>query len=250
MDNNDSFELLSKVKQLPDERKPRHMAIIMDGNGRWANTRGLQRSEGHKAGIAAVKRIVRFAPRAGVKILTLYTFSTENWRRPQDEVKLLMSLLSDTTLKELDELLQNGVKLIVSGRFAQLPFAQRVVLDQAMKKTASGDVLTLNLALNYGGRAEIVDAVKACAEMYKSGKIALDEIDENFFQMQLATKNLPDPELIVRTSGELRLSNFLLWQSAYSELYFTPKLWPDFDENEFCSAILDYASRERRFGGV
>ncbi|MCD6531520.1 isoprenyl transferase [bacterium] len=243
-------QLVEKIKSLPQERVPVHIAIIMDGNGRWARRRGLPRTEGHRAGVATVKKIVRFAPRVGVKILTLYTFSTENWKRPRDEVKTLMNLLRDTTLRELDELVKNGVRLNVIGRFAELPAPQRKALSYAMKKTAGGKTLLLNLALNYGGRAEIVDAVRKIAEKVKSGEISPKDIDEALFERHLYTAGIPDPELLIRTSGELRLSNYLLWQTAYTELYFTPVLWPDFDEIEFCKAILDYAGRERRFGGV
>ncbi len=238
------------VKRLPMERLPRHIAIIMDGNGRWAKAHGLPRSEGHKAGIDAVKRIVRFAPRVYTKILTLYTFSTENWRRPKTEVKILMKLLSETTMRELDELIENGVKLIVSGRLEELPYAQRKVLEYAIKKTANGKTLTLNLALNYGGRDEIIDAVRRIAKGVENGYIHAGAIDEHLFSTYLYTAGLPDPDLLIRTSGELRLSNFLLWQTAYTELFFTEVFWPDFDEAELCRAIIDFARRERRFGGI
>lgn len=222
----------------------------MDGNGRWARNRKLPRTRGHRAGVAAVKKIVRFAPRIDIKILTLFTFSTENWRRPIDEVKTLMSLLSETTKKELDELVENGVRLIVSGDMSELPFTQRKVLSHAIKRTASGDVLTLNLALNYGGRAEILAATKKIAEMTKQDEFEIEQIDEEKFASFLQISGLPDPELLVRTGGELRISNFMLWQSAYAELYFTDVMWPDFDEIQLCEAVLDYASRERRFGGI
>lgn len=238
------------MQRLPVERLPRHIAIIMDGNGRWAKAHGLPRSEGHKAGINVVKRIVRFAPRVHTKILTLYTFSTENWRRPKTEVKTLMKLLSETTMRELDELVANGVKLIVSGRFEELPFAQRKALGHAIRKTANGKTLVLNLALNYGGRDEIIDAVRKIANDVRNGNIAPETIDENLFGTYLYTAGLPDPDLLIRTSGELRLSNFLLWQTAYTELFFTEVFWPDFDEAEFCRAIIDFAGRERRFGGI
>ncbi|MCD6594503.1 isoprenyl transferase [bacterium] len=243
-------ELVEQIKQLPAKRIPHHIALIMDGNGRWAKQRNLNRTEGHRAGVASVKRIVRFAPQVDVKILTLYTFSTENWGRPKSEVKMLMNLLSDTTLSELDELIGNGVQLRVSGRFSQLPFAQRKALSLAMKKTKDGGKLILNLALNYGGRAEIIDAVQNIAKKVKSGEISSRSIDEQLFEKFLYNHDLPDPELLIRTSGELRISNFLLWQTAYTELYFTEKYWPDFDEIELCKAILDYGSRERRFGGI
>jgi len=243
-------KLLSEVKSLPQERIPIHVAIIMDGNGRWAKRRNLPRTEGHRAGIAAVKRIVRFAPQTGVRVLSLFTFSTENWRRPRDEVKTLMNLLRDTTLKELNELIKNRVRLVVSGRFDELPWEQRAVLSRAMKMTKNGDLLTLNLALNYGGRAEIIDATRSIARMVKNGELEPEDIDERIFAKNLYTAELPDPDLLIRTSGELRISNFMLWQTAYTELYFTEVLWPDFDEVEFCRAILDYSRRERRFGKV
>ncbi len=242
--------LVEQIKSLPKKRLPRHVAIIMDGNGRWAKKHGLPRTEGHRAGVKAVKRIVRFAPQVGVKVLTLYTFSTENWRRPADEVKTLMDLLRETTLRELGELVENGVKLVVSGRFRELPFPQRRALEYAMSKTAQGKTLVLNLALNYGGRTEITDAARALALLAKKGEISPEQIDEKLFEKHLYTAGLPDPDLVIRTSGEMRLSNFLLWQAAYAELYFTKTLWPDFDEVELCRAIIDYSKRERRFGGV
>lgn len=248
--SNEIKKILEKVKSLPDERIPKHVAIIMDGNGRWAKARGLPRTEGHKAGISAVKRLVRFVPHTGVKILTLFTFSTENWRRPEQEVKVLMNLLRETALKELKELKENGVKLIVTGDISGLPLTQRQALSLVMQKTRDGKTLILNLALNYGGRAEILNAVKSIARKCISGRIKVSEIDETLFEKHLYTAGLPDPDLLIRTSGEMRISNFLLWQIAYTEIYFTPALWPDFDEIEFCRAILDYASRERRFGRI
>jgi len=241
---------LKQVNALPDKRIPQHIAIIMDGNGRWAKSRSLDRTEGHRAGVAAVKRLVQFAPKTGVKILTLYTFSTENWRRPHSEIKILMNLLRDSTLREVDELVENGVRLIVSGRFSELPLAQRTALLHAIKCTKNGKTLTLNLALNYGGRAEIIDSVKKIANEVATGELSSKDIDETTISEHIYTADLPDPELVIRTSGEYRLSNFLIWQSAYSELYFTDILWPDFNEIELCRAILDYSSRERRFGGI
>lgn len=243
-------EILAKVKSLPPKRIPNHIAIIMDGNGRWANLRGLPRTEGHKAGISSVKRLVRFVPLTGVKIITLFTFSTENWRRPRNEIRILMTLLRETILKELKELKENGVKLVVSGDIFGLPLPQQQALKYVMQKTKNGNTLILNLALNYGGRAEIINAVKGIVKKAIEGQVKPEEIDENLFKKYLQTANLPDPDLLIRTSGEMRISNFLLWQIAYTELYFTPVLWPDFDEIEFCNAILDYASRERRFGGI
>ncbi len=242
--------LVDRIKELPPNRIPAHIAIIMDGNGRWAKKRNLPRNDGHRAGVTTVRKIVEFAPQVNVKVLTLYTFSTENWRRPKEEVLTLMKLLKDSTLKELDDLVKNSVKLQVFGRFEQLPGPQKMVLRKAMKKTASGSRLTLNLALNYGGRAEIVDTVQKIAKKVATNEIHPDEIDESYFEKNLYTAGFPDPDLLIRTSGELRLSNFLLWQTAYTELYFTDLYWPDFDEKELCRAIISYAGRQRRFGGI
>jgi undecaprenyl diphosphate synthase len=242
-------ELEHRIRSLP-ERLPRHVAIIMDGNGRWAARRNQQRTFGHEAGVRAVKEVVKATAALGIKYLTLYTFSVENWKRPKLEVSALMSLLTRTTLKELDELMQENVKLITTGRIGGLPKERRAVIQSAVEKTRNNTGLVLNLALNYGGRSEILDAVKAIAEASKGGLIDVSDIDEELFSSFLYTADIPDPDLLIRTSGERRISNFLLWQTSYTELYIIDTLWPDFGRRELLEAILDYQQRERRFGKV
>jgi len=232
------------------DRLPRHIAIIMDGNGRWAAQRNKPRTYGHEAGVRAVKKVVRASAKIGIKYLTLYTFSVENWKRPRNEVAALMSLLSRTTVSELQELLDNDVKLITTGRVNELSVAEREALKRAERKTSRNRGLVLNLALNYGGRTEILDAVKAIANGVKAGVIDPHEINERMFSEFLYTAELPDPDLLIRTSGELRISNFLLWQTSYTELYIIDTLWPDFGRRELFEAILDYQGRERRFGSI
>jgi undecaprenyl diphosphate synthase len=232
------------------DRLPVHIAIIMDGNGRWAERRGLPRTEGHNAGVKAVRRIVEVASEIGIKYLTLYTFSIENWQRPKREVASLMRLLSNTTRAELNDLIKNNVRLIATGRIDGLPAERRQVLKQAIRKTSQNDGLTLNLALNYGGRTEILDAVREIVKDVASGKVSSRAISERLFEEYLYTAGIPDPDLLIRTSGEYRLSNFLIWQTSYTEMYVTETLWPDFEQAEFLTAIEDYLRRERRFGGV
>ncbi|UCC45766.1 MAG: isoprenyl transferase [Candidatus Zixiibacteriota bacterium] len=232
------------------ERMPSHVAIIMDGNGRWAALRSKPRTFGHEAGVKAVKEVVRASVEIGIKYLTLYTFSMENWKRPKDEVDALMSLLSRTTLNEIEELLENDVKLITTGRINGLSIGERKVLREAEEKTRGNRGLVLNLALNYGGRAEILDAVKALATAARAGTIDPQQIDEETFSQFLYTAELPDPDLLIRTSGEMRISNFLLWQTSYTELHIIDTLWPDFGRRELFEAIIDYQKRERRFGTV
>ena len=250
----ETFEKLSeeelKSKILQNGNIPRHIAIIMDGNGRWAQKRGLPRSAGHEAGVKTVKRVVQAADEIKVSILTLFTFSTENWERPKSEVAAIMKLLYDATRQEMKELEEKNVKLITTGRIDQLSFQRRNILKKAISRTRNNTGLVLNLALNYSGRMEIIDAVKKLAADVKSNKIRPNQIDENLFHDYLYTDGLPDPDLLIRTSGEMRLSNFLLWQSAYTELYVTDVLWPDFSEKDFYLAIWDYQNRERRFGKV
>ncbi len=225
-----------------------HVAIIMDGNGRWAAKRGLDRSSGHKAGVDAVRRIVEVSGQIGVSYLTLYTFSVENWKRPVSEVGFLFKLLNDTARSELAELNRNNVRLIATGQLDQIPFTRRRAILHAIEKTSKNTGLVLNLALNYSGRMEIVEAVKKIARDYKANKLKLSEIDETVFSSYLFTHPLPDPDLLIRTSGEMRLSNFLLWQTSYTELFITETLWPDFSEREFIEIVLEYQKRERRFG--
>lgn len=229
---------------------PVHVAIIMDGNGRWAQKRGLPRTAGHRAGVKAVKKIVRTAGDIGLKYLTLFTFSTENWKRPVREVSAIMKLLGETTKRELSELLENNVRLIATGDIDRLPSERREILVDAINRTRENSGLVLNLALNYSGRNEIIEAVQKLSNDVKSGNIRPEQIDDSLFASYLQTKNLPDPDLLIRTSGEMRISNFLLWQTAYTELYVTNILWPDFAEEDFLRAILDFQGRERRFGKV
>jgi undecaprenyl diphosphate synthase len=243
--------LASAVARLKEnDRLPKHIAIIMDGNGRWAEKRGLPRTEGHNAGVEAVRRVVEVASETGIAFLTLYTFSIENWQRPKREVASLMSLLSKTTRAELDDLIKNNVRLIATGRIDGLPVERRQVLKRAIRKTAKNDGLTLNLALNYGGRTEIIDAVRSIARDIDSGKISPRSITDRLFEKYLYTAGMPDPDLLIRTSGEYRLSNFLIWQTSYTEMYVTETLWPDFGKEEFVAAIEDYLRRDRRFGRV
>lgn len=229
---------------------PRHVAIIMDGNGRWAKRRGLPRIAGHREGVARVKEVVEEAGRLGLEVLTLYVFSTENWRRPADEVDFLMNLLETTLSREFDALHRAGVRIITSGRIGDLPGDLPGFFARVGRQTAENTGLTLNLAINYGGRAEIVDAVRAIAAEALEARIDQVDVDDGLITDHLYHPDLPDPELIIRPSGEMRLSNFLLWQAAYSELYFTDVLWPDFRVQEFHKALAAYAQRERRFGGL
>jgi len=232
------------------ERIPEHIAIIMDGNGRWAKKRGNQRIFGHKNGVAAVRETVEACAELGVKFLTLYAFSTENWNRPKFEVEALMSLLVNTILSETNTLLKNNVKLNAIGDLNSLPKDVAAQLRSSIDKTSTNTGLTLSLALSYSSRWEITNAVKEIAKKIESGLITSDHITCETINQHLTTFNLPDPELLIRTSGEYRISNFLLWQIAYSELYFTETLWPDFRSEDLYLAILDYQKRERRFGKI
>lgn len=239
-----------KEKILKKGNLPAHIAIIMDGNGRWARRRGLPRTAGHKAGVKAVKRVVKAAGDIGVSILTLFTFSQENWKRPKSEVSAIMKLLYETTKREINELDENNVKLITTGRIEELSPRRRQILQEAMNRTKDNTGLVLNLALNYGGRTEILDAVKKISKDAKEGKLDPGKLNEEIFAHYLYTDGLPDPDLLIRTSGEMRISNFLLWQTSYTELYVTDVLWPNFTAKDFYEAIWDYQNRERRFGRV
>ncbi len=232
------------MSETPANPVPQHVAIIMDGNGRWAKERRLPRLAGHNAGAKAVERTLKAAQKAGVKILTLYAFSTENWARPADEIDGLFKLLEQTLSRYTKEAEKYGIRLLVSGAKEPLPPSVLEKIEYAVTSTAAHSSFTLNLALNYGARQEIVHAVNA---LLREGKkeITMQDISQHLYQ-----PDLPDPELIIRTSGEERLSNFLLWQAAYSEFYFSPVLWPDFDEAEFEKSIAAYRTRKRRFGGV
>lgn len=233
----------SILQKIVKNKIPEHIAVIMDGNGRWAKRRGLPRIFGHRAGVKTVKEMVKVCGDIGVKALTLYTFSTENWSRPAGEVNALMRLLSSMLRQETEELNENHVRLMVSGRIQELPDKVREELFRAKEKLKKNQGLILNLALNYGGRQEIIDAVNKILE---SG---INKIDEKMFPRFLYTADLPDPDLVIRTSGELRISNFLLYQAAYAEFVVTDVLWPDFKEKNLVEAIFDFQQRERRFGG-
>lgn len=234
-------ELLPLIDQ---KKLPKHIAVIMDGNGRWAKSRHLPRVFGHRAGITSVREIVRACGSLGIQALTLYAFSAENWSRPNTEVSALMRLLEEYLQRELPELQKNDVVLRVIGRWQALPAGARHQLERVMEATAKNKGLILNLALNYGGRQEIVDACN------KALKQKLTQLDEKSFETYLNTTGLPDPDLLIRTSGEMRISNFLLWQLAYTEIYITRTPWPEFRRPHLYQAILDYQRRERRFGGI
>jgi len=223
-----------------------HVAIIMDGNGRWATARGLTRSDGHRAGARQIGKVVEAAMKFGIKYMTVYAFSTENWKRPAAEVGVLMELIREFTSKELPDMMKNGIRLRSIGRTDDLPVVSRMALKSAIAATSKNTAFTLTVALSYGGRAEIVDAVNKLLKERKSD----EPVTEEEFRSYLYDPELPDPELMIRTSGELRLSNFLLWQLSYSELYVTQTHWPDFGEEELKKALDAYAGRDRRFGGV
>lgn len=229
-------------------RLPRHVAIIMDGNGRWAKQQGEHRIVGHANGVRSVREALQACTELGVEYLTLYAFSTENWNRPQSEVDALMDLLVNTVVKELDELDQNAVRLNAIGDLESLPEGCRNTLHEAMARTASHSRITLTLALSYRSRWELVEAVRRLAKEVRSGALDAEAITEAHLSAALCTADMPDPELLIRTSGEQRISNFLLWQIAYAELWFTPVLWPDFRKEHLFQAILDFQGRERRFG--
>lgn len=235
---------------LDRSRVPAHVAIIMDGNGRWAKAHGLERGDGHKAGIRAVREAITTCNDIGVRYLTIYSFSTENWKRPATEVSGLMSLFAETMNAEIAGLMAEGVRIRLLGRANELPLATRTVLQQAEKRTAANTGMTLAMAVNYGSRMEMVDAVSSITRDVAAGTLAPQEVDEELISQRLYTADLPDPDLLIRTSGELRLSNFLLWQLAYAELYVTDVLWPDFDRYELLRALLSYQGRDRRFGSV
>jgi undecaprenyl diphosphate synthase len=251
---------LSKKNSAPDEQIkeslkksgeiPNHIAIIMDGNGRWAKKRGLPRVAGHKRGVDTVKEIVEACAEIGVKFLTLYTFSTENWKRPKDEVSTLMRLLLNSLRDRVSELNDNDIRLTTIGNIESLPTAVRKQLDFDIERTKNNKKMVLNLALSYSGRWELLEAIKQIANASVEGKIKITNIDEKLVSSFLTTKNIPDPDLVIRTSGEFRVSNFLLWQIAYSEFIITETLWPDFSKFDLYDAIKIFQKRERRFGKV
>jgi len=238
----------SFLEQIDKTRIPRHVAIIMDGNGRWAMQQGMARAFGHQSAIGAVRAATQAATELGVQYLTLYTFSTENWNRPEDEIKALMELFAVTIEKETPDLHKNNVRLVSIGDHDRLPEDAQKRLKKSIEITAQNTGLTLVLALSYSARWEIMNAVKLFCQDVQSGKAKPEDMNDELFATYLTTNGIPDPDLLIRTSGEMRISNFLLWQLAYSELYFTNTLWPDFDKEQFFEAICDYQSRERRFG--
>jgi undecaprenyl diphosphate synthase len=241
-------DLPQAAASLDLSRLPRHVAIIMDGNGRWAKRRGLRRVRGHAAGVEAVRVVVRLARRLGLEYLTLYTFSEENWQRPSLEIRALMSLLLRYLRQELPDLRENNILLRAIGDLQRLPENVQRELVQVEEATREGARMTLSLALSYGGRSEIVHAAQSLGQDLLAGKLRPEEITPERLSSRLYTASIPDPDLLIRTSGEYRLSNFLLWQTAYTELYFTDTLWPDFREDEFIKALLEYQHRDRRFG--
>ncbi len=229
---------------------PRHIAIIMDGNGRWAKERGLPRIKGHEQGAESVRAVTEACVEIGIEYLTVYAFSTENWRRPETEVNALWLLLDHFIAQEMPTLMKNNVRLRAIGRLHELPASCQAALREAIERTSENTATTLILALNYSGRTEIVDAVKALCHEAAVGNLDLDSIDATIIADHLYTRGIPDPDLLIRTSGELRLSNFLLWQLSYTEIHVTPKLWPDFGKGELREAIAEFQKRERRFGGL
>ena len=234
--------------QIDKSRMPRHVAIIMDGNGRWAKKQGLARMYGHKQGVETVHRITETAAELGIQYLTLYTFSTENWNRPKEEVDALMNLLVDTIAKETPTLMKNNVRLLTIGDTERLPEGAKRKFEQCMEETSGNTGLRLVIALSYSARWEITNAMQEAVRKAQAGELKAEDVNEELVSSLMTTASMPDPDLLIRTSGELRISNFLLWQLAYSELYFTDCLWPEFTEEEFCKAIVDYQHRERRFG--
>ncbi len=239
---------MSLVEKIDTNRIPQHIAIIMDGNGRWAKLRNLDRSQGHRKGLDVVHEITNDAADLGVKCLTLYAFSTENWNRPIEEVNALMALVVFGIERETPGMIANGVRLSVIGDTSRMPLEVQERLQKCINDTAQGNRITLNLALSYSARWEITQAAQQLAKAAKEGKIDPDKIDENLFDTYLTTHNLPTPDLLIRTGGERRISNFLLWQLSYSEFYFTDEFWPDFNKESLYKAIIDYQSRERRYG--
>ncbi|MGI6307893.1 MAG: isoprenyl transferase [Dethiobacteria bacterium] len=241
---------LELSKLVSGKKLPRHIAIIMDGNGRWARKRGLPRIVGHRAGMKTLREIVDYAHELGIKMLSLYAFSTENWKRPLVEVEFLMRLPEEYLQKELPLLMEKNIVIRTMGELVQLPERTQKAIKTALDATRNNTGMILNFAFNYGGRTEIIHAVKKLCEEVGHGRLKVDEITEDLFGNYLYSGGMPDPDLLIRPSGELRISNFLLWQLAYTELWFTRILWPDFQREHFLEAVLDYQIRERRFGGI
>jgi len=241
---------MSFFNQIDKERVPKHIAVIMDGNGRWAKQRNLDRTYGHKEGEHAVRRAVEGASKAKVDYLTLYAFSTENWKRPKEEIDALMALMIQAVANQTSDLVENNVRVKVIGDVKRLPSDTEKALDYCLETTSVCTGTILVLALSYSSKWEITEAIKNIANEVKAGKIEADNINEELVSSYMTTKDFPDPDLLIRTGGEMRISNFLLWQIAYSELYFTDELWPDFNEESLYKAIVDYQKRERRFGKI
>jgi len=241
---------IAEYEALDKSRIPGHIAIIMDGNGRWAQKRGLLRTFGHRAGVESLRDIVKAASQIGVGVLTAYGFSTENWKRPDEEVNFLMSLFSEYLDNEIDELHQNQVKIRFIGNISELAVSLQHKIENAQLRTSQNKGLLLNLAVNYGGRAEITHAVQIIAKKILDGELIPAQITENTIQSCLYAPDIPDPDLLIRPSGDLRISNFLIWQSAYTEFWFTDINWPDFKPKHLVQAIIDYQKRDRRFGGL
>ena len=239
---------MSLLNKISNKNIPSHIAIIMDGNGRWAKQRGLERAYGHQEGVAAVRRVVEGATKAGVHFLTIYAFSTENWSRPDEEVDALMELMVHAIVKETADLIKNGVRLTAIGDYDRLPSKTKSALDDCIKQTSEGAKITLILALSYSSKWEITNALKDIVHDVQNQSLSTEDLNENTLSKYLSTKNMPDPDLLIRTGGEQRISNFLLWQLAYAELYFTEIYWPDFGEEHLYKAISDFQCRERRFG--
>ena len=239
---------MSLIEEVEKSKLPQHVAIIMDGNGRWAKSRGEDRSTGHREGVVSVRKVVEAAVAVGLRYLTVYTFSTENWNRPDEEVNALMSLMVAAIHRETPDLMKNNVRLMAIGDMMRLPEDVRNTLDECIRQTSVNTGTTLVLALSYSSRWEIVQAAKRIVDDVRNEHVLLGDINEDLFSSYLTTCNLPDPDLLIRTGGEKRISNFLLWQLSYAEFYFTDIYWPDFRENEFYEAILSYQHRERRFG--
>jgi undecaprenyl diphosphate synthase len=238
------------LERIDPDRIPRHVAIIMDGNGRWAKARSLPRVEGHRAGIRAVRETVETAARLGFEVITLYAFSTENWKRPRHEVLTLMGLLREYVDRELKTLLANNLRFRPIGRIDQLDRSVQRALQHAVEGTAECTGTLVQIALNYSGRQELTDVIRAGVDEATRGELAVEDVDERWIAAHLGTSGCPDPDLLIRTSGEQRISNFLLWQVAYAEIYFCPVLWPDFSKADLLTAVLEYQQRERRFGGL
>ena len=240
--------MTSYLQQIDKTRLPEHIAIIMDGNGRWAKAQGFDRSYGHKKGVDSVRVVTEAATEIGIKYLTLYTFSTENWNRPKEEIDALMALMVMAIERETPDLIKNGVRLQAIGNLDRMPEEVRARLNKCISDTAQGTGVTLVLALSYSSRWEIVDAVKKISSKVKNGEMAIEDINEDTITSSLTTSQIPDPDLLIRTGGEERISNFLMWQISYSELYFTSEYWPEFGKESLYKAICNYQSRERRFG--